>query len=324
MALVMLIFLMIASPPSFATETPHESLVGCFNRLPDGALEFGAVPSGEQFTIRGNTKLAEGHINQLVRVSANLERTEHDRSSRASLTILKVQVLATSCTSVAPSTTLDATPGKVGEDNVAVPRTDTSTEGRTTPGFQTGVAGQPAKTPPSNNPNVEPHAGPPLPEQVGQSEAAANRNANSVNRTEILPSGTLGVSGSKSESEPAANVSHSLPGASAQSGSPSIVVTISGEGVPTLSPPKLSIRTGQTVLWLNSTATMQEILANPAQQTKLSDATIPANAKPFDSAFVGPGRSFQHQFNVPGIYHYFCKVGTSKDSVQVLGEVDVR
>lgn len=323
MAVVLVfLFMLIGSASSFATETPQKVFVGCFNRLSDGALQFGAVPSGELFTIRGDTDLAEEHVNQLVRVFGDFDRTDHDNSA-ASLIILKVQVLASSCTSVTPSIVLDGVPGKVGEDTVAVPLTDTSTQGRTTPGFQTGAAtGHPAGTRFSNRPNVEPPLAAPLPTQVGQSEAAANVNARSVGRTEILPGVTLGVTGS--ESKTAAVPSESATGASTQSGPAPTVVTIRGNREPILSPPKVSIQAGRTVLWVNSTATMQEIIANPARETQLSDATIPANVKPFDSGFLRPDQSFRYQFSAPGVYRYFCKVGTLNNSAQVLGEVDVQ
>jgi hypothetical protein len=191
--------MLIGSTFSYAAQTPQKSFMGCFNRTPDGALQFGAVPSGELFTLRGNTTLAEEHVNQLVRVFADLDR--YGNGTPATLNIVRVHALAKSCTSVLPSTTLDGVPGKVGEDGVAVPLTNTSTEDQTTPGFQTEVASAGSTGAHATSANVERPAAPPRPEQVAQSEAAANVNAGSVERTEILPGGALGVSGSYNGSE---------------------------------------------------------------------------------------------------------------------------
>jgi plastocyanin len=326
MAAVFLLFLMlVGSTPLNAVQEPQKAFVGCLNRLPDGTLQFGAVPSGELFILSGSTNLAEEHVNQLVRVFGNLKRDGSNNGTPAMLTVERVQALAASCTSVLPSKTFEEVPGKVGEDAVAVPLTDTSSEDRTTPGFQTQAATAQSSGAQSafSSHSVELPAAPPHPEQVGQSEAAANVNARSVERTEILPGLALGVTGSETESEPVPAASQPSGGPSAQSNPGPVVVTISGKAVPFLSPPKVRIKTGQMVVWLNSTGTMQEIIANPARETQLSSATIPTNVKPFDSGFVRPDHSFQYQFSVPGTYRYLCKVGNLNNSTQVLGEVDV-
>jgi|SRR5579872_813367 len=219
MAGVFLIVLMLmGSGSSYATQASQKSFIGCFNRLPDGALQFGAVPSGELFTLRGQTNLAEEHVDQLVRVFGDLDRREPDHGATGTLTIHKVQALAGSCTSALPATKLEGVPGKVGEDTVAVPVTGTSTEDQTTPGFQTGdAAGRPARTQAWNGMGVEAPAAPQYPEQVGQSEAAANMDAKSVERTEILPGTTLGVGGSATGSEGVARNSKPNSNASTKS-----------------------------------------------------------------------------------------------------------
>lgn len=87
--------------------------------------------------------------------------------------------------SALPAKESERVSGKVGEDMVAVPDATTSAEDRTTPGFQTKTEGRTVKAP----------AAPADPEQAGQSEAAAAVDAGAVERTEILPGKTLGVSG---------------------------------------------------------------------------------------------------------------------------------
>jgi plastocyanin len=320
-----IVLILVGSISVYAPTTPQKTFVGCFNRRPDGVLQFGAVPSGELFTLRGHTNLAEAHVNQLVRVVGDVEQNGNDNVPAATLTVVQVQALAASCTSVLPSKTVEGVPGKVGEDAVAVPLTNTATEDRTTPGFQTEVEGAQSlgARSDSSRQSAEAPTAPPRPEQVGQSEAAANVNARSVERAEILPGITLGVTGSGGESETAPPISEPTTGAPTPAGATPVIVTISGNAMPILSPSKVSIKTGQTVLWVNSTPTIEEIIANPARETQLSDATIPTNVKPFDSGFLRPDHSFRYHFTAPGIYRYFCKVSDLNSPMQVLGEVNV-
>lgn len=206
MAGVLLLFLIFAGSPSiYAAQSPQKSFVGCFNSTAAGTLQFGAVPSGNLFALRGNTKLAEEHVNQLIRLSGEVDRQSGDKGSPAILTVVRVQALAKSCTSVLPAKTLDGVPGKVGEDGVDVPLTDTLTEDRTTPGFQTEAAEQHPMGTHMSMSSLEPVTAPPHPEQVGQSEAAADVSASSVERTEILPENTLGVNGSYNPTEERGN-----------------------------------------------------------------------------------------------------------------------
>ena len=313
--------MLFGSTALFATQTPKTAVVGCVNRLPDGTLQFGAVPSGDLFLLRGQTNLLEEHVNQLVRVFAETAPRSNDNNPLPTLIAGRVQILAKSCTSVLPSKQLDGVPGKVGEDSVAVPLTTTFTEDLATPGFQTEAARARGLQSPSfglDSPAAPVHA-----EQVAQSEAAANLNAGAVERTEILPGSALGVGGS------AANPETTPPGVERATHSPAksvspMRVTIDGNAAPKLSPPRVTIKVGQSVQWLNSSGTVQEVIANPARETHLSGAALPANAKPFDSGFLQHGHSFEHQFNVPGVYHYVCKVNNLTHPVQATGEVIVQ
>jgi plastocyanin len=325
MPAVFLLFLMfMGSTPLHAIPAPQKAFVGCVNRLPDGTLQFGAVPSGDLFVVRGETKLVEEHVNQLVRVFGEPSRSGNDNNALPALTVDRVQVLAESCTSVLPAKQFEEVPGKVGEDSVAVPVTTTSTDDRTTPGFQTQAASAQLSGSQSASPTqtVEPPTAPPHPEQVAQSEAAANVDARAVERTEILPGSTLGVSGSAGTIA-ALPASQTVAGAPAELSAKPVIVTISGHAVPKLSAPRVSIRAGQTVEWLNSTATMQEIIANPARAEQPSSAMLPAGVQPFDSGFLRPDHSFQYRFTVPGVYRYFCKLNNFNKAAPVEGEVIV-
>jgi hypothetical protein len=178
-----------------ATLAPQKTFVGCLNRLPDGTLQFGAMPSGQLFLVRGQTNAAEEHVNQLVRVFGASSRSGNNHSLLPTLTVNRVQAMAESCTSSLPGRRFEGVPGKVGEDIVDVPVTSTATEPETTPGVQTEAAtAQSSRTQTiSFNRRVESPAAPARADQVAQSEAAANMNSSTVERTEILPGDALGT-----------------------------------------------------------------------------------------------------------------------------------
>lgn len=189
------VFIMLLG--SLAVTPPLQGkFVGCLNRLPDGSLQFGAVPSGQLFLVRGHTKAVEEHVNQLVRVFGRSSQKSEDTNMLPKLTVNRIQPLAESCTSALPGKQSESVPGKVGEDLVAVPVTNSATEDTTTPGFQTEAA-----TPQSSashsallRPRAQSPAAPERADQIAQSEAAANLNSSAVERTEILPGDALGVS----------------------------------------------------------------------------------------------------------------------------------
>jgi plastocyanin len=322
---VFLLFLMLFGLASLqAMPAAQKPFVGCLNRLPDGTLQLGAVPSGELYLLRGQTNVLMEHVNQLVRVFGQTGPRGSNHSALATLVVGRVQPLSNSCTSALPAKELDGVPGKVGQDGVAVPLTTTFTEGQSTPGYQTEAAtaeSTSSKTP-TPTPAAELPAAPVHPEQVGESEAAANANAGAVERTEILPESTLGVAGSTAAAGPAHAVGHQ-PAVAAKSASAPVTVTIIGNSAPKLSPPRVTIKAGQTVEWRNSSASLQELIANPARETQ-SSAALPAGAKPFDSGFLRQGHSFEHRFSVPGVYRYVCKVNDLTNPVQAMGEVIVQ
>jgi plastocyanin len=321
MSVIFLVALMfLGSTALFGQQAQQKAFMGCVNRLPDGTLQFGAVPSGQLFLLRGQKKLTEGHVNQLVRVFGEPVRSANDNNAPSTLTVARVQVLAESCTSALPAKNLDEVPGKVGEDAVAVPLTTTATEDETTPGYQTEAASSQlfGSQNAFSTQTVEPAAAPPHPEQVAESEAAANVNASAVERSEILPGNALGVSGLASTVTPVG--ARPLGNSSAESTAKPRIVMISGNAAPKLSPARVSIRIGQSVEWLNFSVTMQEIIANPARAKQASSVTLPSGVTPFDSGFLRPDHSFQYHFSVPGTYRYLCKVNNSE---QVVGEVVV-
>lgn len=193
----MFLFFIMLLGSLLGPSAPKNTFVGCLNRLSDGTLQFGAVPSGELFVVRGQTSLVEEHINQLVRVFGTSSPNDN-RNALPSLTVARVQTLGETCTSLLPGKQFEQVPGKVGEDLVAVPVTSTPTEAETTPGFQTEAASSESARSQSVPVvrRVESLAAPAHPDQVAQSEAAANVNSSAVDRTEIRPGHALGVDSS--------------------------------------------------------------------------------------------------------------------------------
>jgi plastocyanin len=86
-------------------------------------------------------------------------------------------------------------------------------------------------------------------------------------------------------------------------------------------PEKITIKVGQTVEWVNDDNTMpHEVTTDPNVASDPSNVSIPAEATPFDSHLIANGKSFRHQFTVPGLYRYACP---PHENDGMLGEVTV-
>jgi plastocyanin len=86
-------------------------------------------------------------------------------------------------------------------------------------------------------------------------------------------------------------------------------------------PEKLTIKAGQTVQWVNDDKDMpHEVTTDPNVANDPSNVSMPEGAQPFDSRLIASGKSFQHQFTVPGPYHYACP---PHENDGMLGEVTV-
>ncbi len=71
-------------------------------------------------------------------------------------------------------------------------------------------------------------------------------------------------------------------------------------------PDEVTIATGQTVVWTNTSSTFHTVTNDPALAKDRSHAQLPPEAQPFNSGNIAPGEVFQHTFEVPGTYVYFC------------------
>jgi plastocyanin len=86
-------------------------------------------------------------------------------------------------------------------------------------------------------------------------------------------------------------------------------------------PEKITIKVGQTVEWVNDDKTMpHEVTTDPNVASDPSNVSIPEGAEPFDSRLIMSGKSFQHQFTVPGVYRYACP---PHENDGMLGELTV-
>jgi plastocyanin len=91
----------------------------------------------------------------------------------------------------------------------------------------------------------------------------------------------------------------------APQGSDTVVVKMTPERK--FTPEKITIKVGQTVEWVNDDKTMpHEITTDENVATDPSNVSMPEGAAPFDSHLITTGKSFRHQFTVPGPYRYAC------------------
>ena len=86
------------------------------------------------------------------------------------------------------------------------------------------------------------------------------------------------------------------------------------------SPAIVTIRAGATVAWKNVSKLVHTVTDVPNRAVKPADASLPADAKAFNSGYIAPGRSYRHTFTVPGSYHYFC---IPHEADGMVGEVKV-
>jgi plastocyanin len=321
MSLFFILFIISFSPIQ-AADSGQKAFVGCLSQLPQGTFQLGVLPSGDVYSLAGNTEPLFGHVNQIVRVFGRAEPNRHINSNVISkLTVSSVQVLSETCTAGLPEAKTQTVVGKAGESQIAAPVTTTSMD-ETTPGFQTegatialsGAEGR--RSAYSQKPATSPYS-PLEPEQIAQSESAANLNAEAAARAEILPGKTLGAN-------PASAGSAGMNSKHASSITPNsarvVVVEITGEGNAKISRQRVNIRVGDTVQWKNYSRQIHEIVANPAKATPNAAPTLPAGASPFDSGFLRPNQSFSYQFTSPGIYRYICDLN---DSQPAIGEIEV-
>jgi hypothetical protein len=183
---------------SLPANAASSQLIGCITPLPNGELQFQAIPSGASYVLRGNTALLAQSIHHLVRITGATGAIV-GRDQLPALTAGEVQVVADTCTAPMWFGKLEAIAGKVGAGQDAVPLTTTASAGEVTPGVQTEAVEaqeQPITTGRPNPPltsatklRYSPHNV----AQAAQTQAAAERYALAAQRSEILPGNTIGT-----------------------------------------------------------------------------------------------------------------------------------
>jgi plastocyanin len=101
---------------------------------------------------------------------------------------------------------------------------------------------------------------------------------------------------------------------------PTVVIKMSDKP-PKFLPDNVTIKSGQTIEWVNNAKTLHSVDGDPSMALKPADVSLPAGAKPFDSGFMRPGMTWEYTFKVPGTYKYTC-VPHEKDGMN--GEVVVK
>jgi plastocyanin len=72
-------------------------------------------------------------------------------------------------------------------------------------------------------------------------------------------------------------------------------------------PKIVTVRVGQPVEWFNAEeGGLHQVTTDPDIAADPGDVSIPDGAEPFDSKIIKSGKSFRHQFTVPGVYKYAC------------------
>ena len=74
----------------------------------------------------------------------------------------------------------------------------------------------------------------------------------------------------------------------------------------TFSPREITIRSGETVTWKNTSKDVHTVTADPARASKKEHVSLPVGAKPFHSAEIPPGKTWSMSFSIPGTYKYVC------------------
>jgi plastocyanin len=85
-------------------------------------------------------------------------------------------------------------------------------------------------------------------------------------------------------------------------------------------PATLTVARGATVTWRNSSGVMHTVTDDPGKAVDKADAALPSGVQPWDSGNIDPGQTFQHTFDTPGTYKYFC---TPHEAAGMVGTVTV-
>lgn len=86
-------------------------------------------------------------------------------------------------------------------------------------------------------------------------------------------------------------------------------------------PAKLTIMSGDTVEWINTSKAPHTVTGDPKLAKDPKNVLLPPGAKPFHSGNIKPGAKYAITFKTPGMYRYICVPHELKG---MLGEIDVK
>src|SRR5712692_1214642 len=95
-----------------------------------------------------------------------------------------------------------------------------------------------------------------------------------------------------------------LPNPVKAAGSPIVIKMY--DKAPFYAPEKVSIKSGESVRWVNDGETVHSVSTAASNAQNPKDAAMPKGAVSFDSGFIPPGGDYSYTFTVPGTYRYFC------------------
>ncbi|MFB6273812.1 MAG: plastocyanin/azurin family copper-binding protein [Salinibacter sp.] len=96
-----------------------------------------------------------------------------------------------------------------------------------------------------------------------------------------------------------------VPSAAAQGGDePAAVVRMTN--MLKFKPDTVRIKVGETVRWKNTSVIVHTVTADPEKATMEKSLRLPEGAAAFHSGRMKPKETFEHTFETPGRYRYFC------------------
>ena len=311
---VVLTFLLLWLSPAQAKsgQPPAKSFSGCLTAA-NGLLLL-QQSGGHAYALHGDTGKMNRYLDHTVQVRATAEKPQNPHKIGAALRVRSWKVTGEchlglwSLSRESPAWKKSgvpavAVPGQAGQEAAAAPVTSNRSVGETTP--PSDVERNRIFPPPPAQPGQ-----PPVPEDIGQNPAAANRVAIAAQRAEIgTPNGTLAAPG-----EPGA-------GTLASARSPAHFARIVHMDGEEFQPSKLTIAVGQTVEWKNTSGDPHTVTVVPDKALVSADVALPKNAQPFDSGTIPAGMTFSHTFTAPGTYRYYC---TLHEGNGMVGEVIVK
>ncbi len=77
-------------------------------------------------------------------------------------------------------------------------------------------------------------------------------------------------------------------------------------GFTSFNPESITIESGQTVQWRNTSLIMHTVTADKSMAADPAHVELPQGAESFHSGDVVAGAVWSYTFTVPGTYHYVC------------------